>query len=100
MGITVYHSPGACSMATYISLLEAGADFDIEIISLKNNEQFNSDYAALNSKKKVPFLVVDGKGLSENIAIQCDFISCTAHSKRMRTRKSVKKVLAMSSHPQ
>lgn len=70
MDITLYHSPGACSMASYISLLEAGADFDVNIISLKNNEQSNPDYAALNPKRKVPFLVVDGKGLSENIAIQ------------------------------
>ena len=70
MDITLYHSPGACSMATYISLLEAGADFDVKIINLKNNEQQNPDFAILNPKKKVPYLVVDGKGLSENIAIQ------------------------------
>lgn len=70
MNITLYHSPGACSMATYISLHEAGADFDVKIISLKNNEQTNPDYAALNPKKKVPYLVVDGKGLSENVALQ------------------------------
>jgi len=57
-------------MATYISLLEAGADFDVNIINLKNSEQFNDDYAAINAKKKVPFLTVNGKGLSENIAIQ------------------------------
>lgn len=70
MDIALYHSPGACSMATYISLLEAGADFDVRIISLKNKEQSNPEYAALNPKKKVPYLVVDGKGLSENIAMQ------------------------------
>ena len=70
MDITLYHSPGACSMATYISLCEAGAEFDIKIISLKNNDQSDPEYAALNPKKKVPYLVVNGRGLSENIAIQ------------------------------
>lgn len=70
MNITLYHSPGACSMATYISLLEAGADFEVKFILLKNNEQSSPDYAKLNPKKKVPFLVVDGNGLSENVAIQ------------------------------
>lgn len=70
MDITLYHSPGACSMATYISLLEADAEFTVEIINLRNNEQSDPTYAALNPKKKVPFLSVDGKGLSENIAIQ------------------------------
>ena len=70
MDITLYHSPGACSMATYISLYEAGAEFEVKIISLKNNAQSDPEYAALNPKKKVPYLVVDGKGLSENIAMQ------------------------------
>lgn len=70
MDITLYHSPGACSMATYVSLLEAGADFDVKIISLKKNEQSSPEYAAINPKKKVPFLTIDGKGLSENIAMQ------------------------------
>lgn len=70
MKITLYHSPGACSMAPYISLLDAGAEFDVEIINIKKNEQSNPDYAAINPKKKVPLLVVDGNGLTENVAIQ------------------------------
>ncbi len=70
MKITLYHSPGACSVAPYISLLEAGADFDVTIVSLKQNQQFTEEYATLNPKRKVPYLVVDGKGLSENVAIQ------------------------------
>jgi glutathione S-transferase len=70
MDITLYHSPGACSMATYISLHEAGADFSVKTILLSKNEQSSADYAALNPKKKVPYLLVDGRGLSENVAIQ------------------------------
>jgi len=70
MDITLYHAAGACSMATYISLAEAGADFTVKIISLKNNDQASPEFAALNPKKKVPYLVVDGKGLSENVAMQ------------------------------
>lgn len=57
-------------MATYISLQEASAEFTVKIISLKNNEQSSSDYALLNPKKKVPYLVVDGNGLTENVAMQ------------------------------
>ena len=70
MTITLYHSPGACSVAPYISLLEAGADFDVELISLAKKEQTSDRYKAVNPKQKVPYLVVDGKGLSENPAIQ------------------------------
>jgi len=57
-------------MATYISLCEAAAEFDVSIISLKNNDQSSPEFASMNPKKKVPYLVVDGKGLSENIAMQ------------------------------
>lgn len=70
MTITLYHAPGACSLAPYISLLEAGADFDVELISLAKKEQTTERYKAVNPKQKVPYLVVDGQGLSENPAIQ------------------------------
>ncbi len=70
MDIKLYHSPGACSTATYISLLEAGVDVDIKFTLLKNSDQTSPEYAALNPKKKVPLMVVDGKGLTENVAIQ------------------------------
>ena len=70
MTITLYHAPGACSTAAYVSLLEADADFDVELISLAKKEQTSESYKAINPKQKVPYLVVDGKGLSENTAIQ------------------------------
>lgn len=70
MSITLYHAPGACSIAVYVSLLEAGADFDVSLISLAKKEQNSESYKAVNPKQKVPYLVVDGKGLSENPAIQ------------------------------
>ena len=95
MDITLYHSPGACSMATYISLLEAGADFKVRIISLKNDEQSNPEYAAINPKKKVPYLVVDGKGLSENIAIQ-SWIAKTFTKARLLPSDNWNHMLALS----
>ena len=70
MTITLYHAPGACSIAAYISLLEAGAEFDVVLISLAKKEQNSESYKTLNPKQKVPYLIVDGQGLSENTAIQ------------------------------
>jgi glutathione S-transferase len=69
MTITLYHAPGACSIAAYISLLEAGAEFDVALMSLAKKEQSSESYKVLNPKQKVPYLIVDGKGLSENTAI-------------------------------
>lgn len=76
MNITLYHSPGACSMAPYISLLQADADFKVKIVNLRKNEQMGAEYEAMNPKRKVPYLLVDGKGLSENVAIH-SWISIT-----------------------
>lgn len=70
MNITLYHAPGACSIAGYVSLLEAGAKFDVVLINLAKKEQNSANYRAVNPKQKVPYLIVDGKGLSENTAIQ------------------------------
>ncbi len=70
MSITLYHAPGACSVAAYVSLLDAGAAFEVVLISLAKKEQTTESYKAVNPKQKVPYLVVDGKGLSENPAIQ------------------------------
>ena len=95
MNITLYHSPGACSMATYISLVEAGSYFDVKIISLKDNEQSSVEYAALNPKKKVPFLLVDNKGLSENVAIQT-WISETYPAAKLMPEESWDKKRALS----
>lgn len=64
-----YFSPGACSLATHIALEEAGAEFDAQPISLKKGQQYTPEYLALNPKGKVPLLVVDGKPLTENVAI-------------------------------
>jgi glutathione S-transferase len=64
-----YFSPGACSLATHIALQEAGAAYTAKPISLKKGTQYTPEYLALNPKGKVPLLVVDGKPLTENVAI-------------------------------
>ncbi|MGH6947768.1 MAG: glutathione S-transferase family protein [Kiloniellales bacterium] len=67
--LTLYYSPGACSMAPHIALEEAGARFDAKAISLKRGDQRQPAYLALNPKGKVPLLLVDGRPLTENLAI-------------------------------
>ncbi|HEX6958455.1 MAG TPA: glutathione S-transferase N-terminal domain-containing protein [Ferrovibrio sp.] len=64
-----YFTPGACSLATHIALEEAGAKFDAQPISLKKGQQYTPEYLALNPKGKVPLLVIDGRPLTENVAI-------------------------------
>lgn len=64
-----YFGPGACSLATHIALEECGAKFEARPIALRKGQQFTPEYTALNPKNKVPLLVIDGKPLTENVAI-------------------------------
>lgn len=70
MNITLFYAPTACSLVPYVTLTEAGAPFTVETINLRAQQQMSADYLKLNPKHKVPVLVVDGKTLTENIAIQ------------------------------
>lgn len=69
MQIILYYAPIACSLVPYVSLTEAGAEFEVRPINLKTSQQMSPEYHALNPKHKVPMLVVDGQSLTENTAI-------------------------------
>ncbi|MSP47794.1 MAG: glutathione S-transferase family protein [Alphaproteobacteria bacterium] len=67
--LTLYFSPGACSLVPHITLEEAGATFEAKPIALKKGDQRTPEYLALNPKGKVPVLLIDGRPLTENVAI-------------------------------
>jgi glutathione S-transferase len=69
MDIVLYYAPLACSLVSYVTLTEAKADFTVKPINLKTRQQMSADYLQLNPKHKVPLLTVDGRGLTENTAI-------------------------------
>lgn len=65
----LYFAPDTCSRVTGISLFEAGVDFEPHLIRFRKGEHRSAEYLALNHKGKVPTLMIDGKALSENVAI-------------------------------
>lgn len=67
--LTFYFSPGACSMAAHIALEEVGAAFDPKPISLAKGQHKSPAYLKINPNGQVPALLVDGKPLTENVAI-------------------------------
>ncbi|MBI1198400.1 MAG: glutathione S-transferase [Phenylobacterium sp.] len=67
--IKLFHAWGSCSLAPFIALEEAGAGYEIAVISTKDGEQRKPDYLALNPKGRVPALVTDRGVLTENVAI-------------------------------
>jgi glutathione S-transferase len=79
MKLTLYYSPGACSLASHIALEEAGLPYEAVRILTAAGEQRSAEYLAINPRGKVPTLLVDGKPLFENVAIMT-FIAA-AHPK-------------------
>jgi glutathione S-transferase len=67
--MTLYFSPGACSLASHIGLEESGTPYEIKPILLAKGQQRTEEYLKINPRGKVPALSVDGRILVENTAI-------------------------------
>jgi glutathione S-transferase len=67
----LYYSPGACSLASHIALLEAGLVFELERVDLKSKlTETGADFNTINTKGYVPALVLDSRDvITENIAV-------------------------------
>jgi len=67
--LTLYFSPGACSMASHIGLEETGTPYEEKPTLLAKGEQKTEAYLKINPRGKVSALSVDGKIITENTAI-------------------------------
>lgn len=67
--IKLYYTPGTCSLASHISLEEAGADYSVERISFAAKQQQSLEYRAINPKARVPAMVTDRGVLTETPAM-------------------------------
>lgn len=65
--LKLWYSPGACSFAAHITLLEAG--FQPELISVQMGENMAEEFARVNPKRKVPVLTVGDQVITEMPAI-------------------------------
>jgi len=70
MKLTLYYAPLTCALVPYVTLTEAGADFDVQDVNSRSGQLRTPEFLALNPKHKVPVLVIDGEPLTENVAIQ------------------------------
>ena len=61
MKIELYYAPVTCAMAPFISLTEAGADFEVHALNFRTNEHLSPEYREINPKHKVPMLIGDGQ---------------------------------------
>ncbi|HUG76472.1 MAG TPA: glutathione S-transferase family protein [Burkholderiales bacterium] len=75
--IQLYFGPGACSFVPHVALeaikAETGEAFEPMLVKLHKGEQKAPEYLALNPNGQVPVLVVDGRPLTQIVAI-CDYL--------------------------
>lgn len=67
--LKLYYAKGTVALATHITLLECGADFEGIEVNFAADEQRGADYLAVNRKGRVPTLVTDQGTLTETPAI-------------------------------
>jgi glutathione S-transferase len=67
--LKLYFAPGTCALASHIALAEAGADYTVEKVDFKTNQQNSPDYLAINPKARVPSLVTERGVLTETPAM-------------------------------
>ncbi|REF89253.1 glutathione S-transferase [Methylovirgula ligni] len=67
--LVLYFSPGSSSLAVHIALHEAGAAFEAQPVLVATQETRKSEFLAVNAEGKVPSLLIDGRLLTEVLAI-------------------------------
>ena len=95
MKLTLCYAPIACSLVPLINLNEAGASFEVRKINLRKGENMTPDYLAMNPLHKVPVLIVDGRALTENVAINT-YIARTYPAAKLLPSNSMDELEAIS----
>ena len=95
MKLKLYYAPVACSLVPYLTLTEAGADFEVIPVNMGKGQHNSPEYLSLNPKHKVPVLVIDGEPLTENVAIQI-WIARNFPQAKLLPSDPVKEVKAIS----
>jgi glutathione S-transferase len=67
--LAFYFSPGSSSLAVHIALHEVGAAFTAHPVLIARDETRSPDFRAVNPEGKVPSLLIDGRLLTEVLAI-------------------------------
>lgn len=67
--LTLFYSPGACSLASHVALEETGRPFATVRVTLREGAQRRPEYLAVNPRGRVPALRIGDQVLTENPAV-------------------------------
>jgi glutathione S-transferase len=67
--LTLFYSPGACSLAAHVVLEELGLEFERRPVLLAEGQHLSDDYLRINPRGRVPALIADGAVITEVPAI-------------------------------
>lgn len=81
--ILLFVAPGTCARVATIALEEIGLSFETQLVRFMKGEHKSPEFKRFNPKGKVPALVIDGKPLTENIAIITYLDACYPEAKLM-----------------
>jgi glutathione S-transferase len=97
--VELYFSPGACSFVPHMGLelarASGGSDYVAHLVKLHKGEHRTAEFVAMNPESQVPLLRVDGRSLTQIVAI-CDWIDRSAPQARLLPTDSWERAQAMS----
>lgn len=70
MNLVLFYAPNSCALVPFITLTEAGAQFDVRALDMRHRRHPDEEFDRINPKRKVPVLVIGDWVLTENVAIQ------------------------------
>jgi glutathione S-transferase len=92
--IHLYVTPGSCSLASHIALVEVSLPFDTTDVGATRGKPFPKEYSHINPKARVPFLDIDGEVITETPAILTT-ISNLAPEKKLLGKTEMEKMRAL-----
>ncbi len=61
--LTLFHSPGTCSLGIHCLLEEVGAPYELHLVDVTKGQQHSPEFVSVNPKSKVPALNREQGGL-------------------------------------
>lgn len=67
--LQLYFAPDTCALATHITLVDAGVEYELRLVDFEHFEQRSPEFLTVNPKGRVPALVTPGGTLTETPAM-------------------------------